>query len=140
MERLPHRVKIERTPEQQAERVARDEAIRSQAQLKADDALPRVHATGIPEAGGAESRREDGPPAWPAKEVVATLRGERLRLGLSLADIAARMGADRSAIHKIEIGLNRNPTFATLERYAAVLDMGLAVYPLQGLGKGVRNR
>jgi transcriptional regulator with XRE-family HTH domain len=28
---------------------------------------------------------------------------------------------DRAAIHKLEIGVNRNPTLATLNRYAAAL-------------------
>ena len=29
---------------------------------------------------------------------------------------------DRAAIHKLESGLNRNPTLATLTRYAEALD------------------
>ena len=130
MERLPHRVKIERTPEQQAERVARDGAIRRRVKA-GPDRLESVSGEG-PEVGRAESRREAGPPDWPAKGLVASLRAERRRLGLSLADVAERMGADRSAVHKIEVGLNRNPTFDTLSRYAAALDMGLMAIPMHG--------
>ena len=45
---------------------------------------------------------------------------------MSLADIAARAGMDRAAVHKLEIGLNRNPTFATLDRYADALGLQIA--------------
>ena len=53
--------------------------------------------------------------------MIAALRAERERQGLSLADIAERTGMDRAAIHKLEIGLNSNPTYATLTRYATAL-------------------
>ena len=53
--------------------------------------------------------------------MVAALRAERERQGLSLADIADRTGMDRAAIHKLEIGVSRNPTLATLNRYAEAL-------------------
>ncbi len=62
-----------------------------------------------------------GPPARPFRELIAALRSERERQGLSLADLAERTGMDRSAIHKLEIGLNSNPTYATLTRYASAL-------------------
>jgi transcriptional regulator with XRE-family HTH domain len=45
---------------------------------------------------------------------------------LSLADIAERTGMDRAAVHKLEIGLNKNPTFATLQRYADALGVQIA--------------
>ena len=63
-----------------------------------------------------------GPPARPFRELIAALRAERERQGLSLADLAKRTGMDRAAIHKLEIGLNSNPTYATLTRYAHALD------------------
>ena len=53
--------------------------------------------------------------------MIAALRAERERQGLSLADVAERTGMDRAAIHKLEIGLNSNPTHATLTRYASAL-------------------
>jgi len=53
--------------------------------------------------------------------LIAALRAERERQGLSLADLAERAGMGRSAVHKLDIGSNRNPTFATLSRYASVL-------------------
>jgi DNA-binding phage protein len=69
----------------------------------------------------AERVRALGPPARPFRELIAALRAERERQGLSLADLAERTGMDRSAIHKLEIGLNSNPTYATLTRYASAL-------------------
>jgi transcriptional regulator with XRE-family HTH domain len=65
--------------------------------------------------------RAAGPPAQPSRTVVAALRAERERQGLSLADIADRTGMDRAAIHKLEIGVNKNPTLATLSQYAEAI-------------------
>jgi DNA-binding phage protein len=69
----------------------------------------------------AERVRASGPQARPFRELVAALRAERERQGLSLADVAERTGMDRGAIHKLEIGLNSNPTHSTLTRYASAL-------------------
>jgi DNA-binding phage protein len=69
----------------------------------------------------ADRMRTEGPPNRPFHELIATLRAERERQGLSLTEIAERTGMDRAAIHKLEIGLNRNPTCATLARYAEAL-------------------
>jgi DNA-binding phage protein len=69
----------------------------------------------------AEQVRASGPPVRPFRELIAALRAERERQGLSLADLAERTGMDRAAIHKLEIGLNSNPTYTTLTRYASAL-------------------
>ncbi len=81
----------------------------------------------------AEARREEilregrvTKQAWRAmrrevSEVVAQLRAERERLGLSLADIEARSGLRRSALCRLENDENANPTLLTLQRYAAAL-------------------
>ena len=45
---------------------------------------------------------------------------------MSLTDIAERTGMDRAAVHKLEIGLNRNPTYTTLDRYADALGVQIA--------------
>ena len=70
-----------------------------------------------------EIRREKaaGPPERPSRAIVAALRAERERLGLSLADLAEQTGLARDELHRLEIGLEKNPTVATLERYAAAL-------------------
>ena len=69
----------------------------------------------------AKQLRAAGPPARPSRTLIAALRAERERQGLSLADVAKRTGMDRAAIHKLEIGVSRNPTLATLNRYADAL-------------------
>ena len=69
----------------------------------------------------AERLRPPGPRARPFRELIAALRAERERQSLSLADLAKRTGMDRAAIHKLEIGLNSNPTHATLTRYASAV-------------------
>jgi DNA-binding XRE family transcriptional regulator len=70
---------------------------------------------------GAKRLRGEGRRDRPFQQLIATLRAERERQQLSLADVAQRAGIDRSAIHKLEIGLNKNPTCATLARYAEAL-------------------
>ena len=70
---------------------------------------------------GAQWLRAAGPPQLPFRDLIAVLRAERERQGLSLADVAERTGIDRAAIHKLEIGANTNPTQATLTRYAGAL-------------------
>jgi len=62
--------------------------------------------------------RDEGPRERPFRALIAALRTERERQGLSLADVARRSGMDRAAIHKLEIGLNKNPTLTTVTRYA----------------------
>ena len=57
----------------------------------------------------AEQAATAGPPARPSRTLVAALRAERERQGLSLADIADGTGMDRAAIHKLEIGVSREP-------------------------------
>lgn len=46
------------------------------------------------------------------------LKSTRENQNLSLADIAARTGMDKSAISRLENGLTENPTIGTLERLA----------------------
>jgi DNA-binding XRE family transcriptional regulator len=83
----------------------------------------------------AESLRAAGPPTRPARTLIAALRAERERQGLSLADIAERAGVDRAAVHKLEIGVNRNPTLATLNRYAEALGVRIE-WSLKAAGAG----
>jgi ribosome-binding protein aMBF1 (putative translation factor) len=82
--------------------------------------------------------RATGPPGRPFRELIAALRAERERQGLSLADLAERTGMDQAAIHKLEIGLNSNPTHATLTRYASALgvriEWNLKMLPKKPLG------
>ena len=56
---------------------------------------------------------------------LATLRLERERQGLSLADVAGRSGLDKSMLSRLENGKILNPTVTTLWRYADAVGMSL---------------
>lgn len=68
------------------------------------------------------------------RTLIARLRRERLRRGLSMGDVARVTDQARSAICRLESGYYPNPTFDTVYRYAAALDMGieLVANPLHG--------
>ncbi len=55
------------------------------------------------------------------KSAVKTLKEERRRQGLSLADVKARSGIDRSTLSKLENDEDPNVTMNTLMRYAAAV-------------------
>src|SRR5262249_17465843 len=55
------------------------------------------------------------------RQAVFALKKAREAAGLSLADVAERTGIDKAALSRIETGQNRNPTVATLCRYAHAL-------------------
>jgi DNA-binding Xre family transcriptional regulator len=54
-------------------------------------------------------------------QIMAYLKRERERQGLTLADLAARTGMDQAALSRLENGRNANPTLDTLYRVAAAL-------------------
>ena len=55
------------------------------------------------------------------QKALQALKGERLRCGLSIGDVAERSGLDRAAVSRLENGKQDNPTVATLMRYAAAI-------------------
>ncbi len=63
----------------------------------------------------------------PLRQVLAALRAERERQGLSLADINKRTGIDRAALSRLENNEEANPTLATLERYAEAVGKQMVV-------------
>lgn len=63
----------------------------------------------------------------PLRQVLAALRAERERQGLSLSDINERTGIDRAALSRLENNENANPTLATLERYAEAVGKQVVV-------------
>ncbi len=63
----------------------------------------------------------------PLRQVLAALRAERERQGLSLADINERTGIDRAALSRLENNEDANPTIATLERYAEAVGRQMIV-------------
>jgi ribosome-binding protein aMBF1 (putative translation factor) len=60
------------------------------------------------------------------RRFVLSLRRERERLGLSLADVAKRAKIDKGALSRLENGQQLNPTVNTLERYARALGRSMA--------------
>ncbi len=60
------------------------------------------------------------------RRFILSLRRERERLGLSLADVAERAGIDKGALSRLENGQQLNPTVNTLSRYAHALGKSLA--------------
>ena len=63
----------------------------------------------------------------PLRQVLAALRAERERQGLSLADINQRTGIDRGALSRLENNEDANPTLSTLERYAEAVGKQMVV-------------
>jgi hypothetical protein len=60
-----------------------------------------------------------------ARALIAQLKAERERQGLSLADIKARCGIAREVISTLESNQSPNPTVKTLQRYAMALGLQL---------------
>ncbi len=52
------------------------------------------------------------------EHTMAVLKAERLKKGLSLADMKERTGIERSALSRLENNAEANPTVNTLTRYA----------------------
>ncbi len=61
------------------------------------------------------------------RDVMQLLRAERMRQGLSLADLQARTGIARSALSRLETDPGANPTLTTVTRYAEALGKGLQI-------------
>lgn len=60
------------------------------------------------------------------EDTIQSLKRMRESLGMSLQEVADRMGADSAAVHRLEDG-SSNPTFATLYRYAEALGKRLLI-------------
>ena len=59
--------------------------------------------------------------------LVARFKAERERQGLTLAEVAERMGIDPPALSGLETGKTLNPTLATLHKWAEALGQKLDV-------------
>lgn len=60
------------------------------------------------------------------QSVIAELKTERERLGLTLADVEAKCGLKRSALSRLENDPQANPTMLTLQRYANAIGMSVS--------------
>ena len=113
--------------EMTSERIDREDAI--EALYEDNPSLRALHKRGqIDQEAYEKARRlrDAGPTEHPFTALIAALCAERELQALSLTDIAERTGMDRAAVHKLEIGLNRNPTYTTLDRYADALGVQIA--------------
>ena len=61
------------------------------------------------------------------QELLRQLKAAREAQGLSLSDLTALTGMDRSALSKLETGQRANPTVETLVRYAEAVGKRLVV-------------
>jgi len=59
--------------------------------------------------------------------LMARFKEERERQGLTLTQVADRMGIDAPALSRLETGKMLNPTLATLQKWAEAIGMKLAV-------------
>jgi DNA-binding XRE family transcriptional regulator len=59
--------------------------------------------------------------------LVAQFKAERENHGLTLAEVAERMGIDAPALSRLETGKMLNPTLATLHKWAEALGQQLHV-------------
>ena len=57
---------------------------------------------------------------------LATARKAREAKGLSVTEVAERMGVDHSAVSRLESGKQANPTVNTLMRYVAAIGLRVA--------------
>ncbi|CAN5911419.1 hypothetical protein BH23PLA1_BH23PLA1_08720 [soil metagenome] len=94
------------------------------AKIEAFRASRRTPEARAEEQAVREAIRAEFPPAEADAEtlaMLASLRQERERQGLSLADMAERTGIDSATLSRLETGRQPNPTISTLKRYAAAL-------------------
>ena len=59
--------------------------------------------------------------------ILQELKAARETLGLSLTDVQAQTGMDRSAVSRLENGQRENPTVDTLVRYADAVGKRLVI-------------
>lgn len=61
------------------------------------------------------------------QHITALLKAERIKQGLSLADLNERTNIDRSTLSKLENNEDGNPTINTLTRYAEAIGKKVVV-------------
>jgi DNA-binding XRE family transcriptional regulator len=110
------------TPDQRA-RIDAARAEHRAEEAEVHDALDREYReTGTIEAAGDAIAMED---LLAFSRFMLSLRRERERLGLSLADVAKLASIDKAALSRLENGLQVNPTVNTLARYVRALGKSL---------------
>ena len=100
-------------PKRTAEQMAREEAVRRQHAANPVRQRP----------AGAINRQS----FEAILRLVTRFKGARESQGLTLAEVAARMGIDAPALSRLETGRMLNPTLATLHKWAEALGQKLDV-------------
>jgi DNA-binding XRE family transcriptional regulator len=72
--------------------------------------------------------------------LLARFKALRESQGLTLAEVAERMGTDAPALSRLETGKMLNPTLATLHKWAEALGQKLEVVLSQGMQNGEAAR
>ena len=105
------------------------ERIRRDRRLTAEEAehYQRIREEVAAELPDIQKRARAAKPRILLKHVLKQLREERLRQGLSLADVSTRSGIDRSTLSKLENEDDPNVTMNTLMRYAEAVDRVILV-------------
>lgn len=96
-----------------------------------DEEKTRLHQLREEVEGEREDILEQGRAAFAAHEqamedTIQLLKVMRESLGISLQEVADRMGTDQANLHRLE-NSSSNPTFATLHRYAEALGKRLRI-------------
>jgi len=98
---------------------------RTAEQLAEEEAIRRQHAANPvrQKPAGAINRQS----FTSILSLLARFKAVRERQGLTLADVAQRMGIDSPALSRLETGKMLNPTLATLHKWAEALGQKLDV-------------
>ena len=67
-------------------------------------------------------------------DLIARFKSARESRGLTLAEVADRMGIDAPALSRLETGKMLNPTLATLQKWSVALGLRLEVEALPATG------
>lgn len=68
--------------------------------------------------------------------IFTSLKAEREKLGLSLAEMSERCGMAREVIYRLESQTTPNPTISTIQRYATALGLEVS-FALKRIAKAI---
>jgi ribosome-binding protein aMBF1 (putative translation factor) len=105
------------------QRITRDRPLTDEERLKYRDIRQQIAA----ELPDIRRRAQAAKPRVLLKHLLHTLKQERERQGLSLADVNARSGIDSSTLREIESDDDPNVSISTLLRYADAIGKTLTV-------------
>jgi DNA-binding XRE family transcriptional regulator len=77
---------------------------------------------------------------WELMQAAAALKRAREAAGITLRELAERVSMDTGALSRLENGVNGNPTFDTLFRYANSLGKQIVVQVVDLPGRGQKRQ